>query len=364
MRIVVDNRSIEGMALKSTLALFSEADAGAMHPLIVAFADERLPASLLGWRPPQHTLPEIHGDWLALPATTDMLANGNYPAWCLNGSPGSRLDPALRKTLRFTVASAKAEMRSDGPAISGKASVRMGVLTHAEADILFAQGTDWVAGWPLPVTKPDIKGRGTEKRMIVVRLLQLVQANADIDELEALLKQDAGLAFKLLRYINSASNGLTLQIQSFQHAVMILGYKRLTRWLALLVLASGENPDLLPVMGISLRRAFFTERVGKLLFGDVDPDELFMTGMFSLLDVIFSQPFDVLLEKLSLPEAVSDSLRNHSEPYGPLLHLAQTIERDDPEAIRQSIEMLGLNVADVNRALMLAIRDADLVELG
>lgn len=64
----------------------------------------------------------------------------------------------------------------------------------------------------------------------------------------------------------------------------ILGNKRLSRWLALLLLASGEDPNQFPLISLSLRRGFFMERIGKWLLDGVNADELFFTGLFSLLD--------------------------------------------------------------------------------
>ena len=363
MRVLIDNDGVSDQDLAHTLALVSEIEATAAFPRILAFGAEALPASLANWQPPRNTMPELRGDWLPLTNVCDMLAAAKYPPWCVGGLPASTLDPALQLSLRYMVLTAVAGPPIPCPALIGKARIGTGIRSHADADAWFAKGNKWVAGWPLHMVAVPGKTRRTESRAIVLRLLQLLQANADIGDLELLLEQDVSLAFKLLRFINSAANGLSLQVQSLRHAVMVLGYQRLNRWLSLLLLASNEDPNLLPVMGISLRRAFFLERIGKPLFSDVDPDELFITGLFSLLDVIFSQPFDELLEKIHLPDAVSDSLRNHSDPYGGLLHLAQMIEGDDPVAIRDAIQVLGLVEADVNRALLLAIRDADELSL-
>jgi EAL and modified HD-GYP domain-containing signal transduction protein len=88
-----------------------------------------------------------------------------------------------------------------------------------------------------------------------------------------------------------------------------------------------------------------------------------MTGLFSLLNIIFEQPFDELVDQLNLSDDVSDSLVNFGGPYGLLLMLAEAIEGDDAAAIRAAIDMLGLDAGEVNRALLLAARDSDLVDL-
>jgi len=361
MRVVIDNRSVGDDDLRRTLAMVWEACAATTYPMILAFDDERLPVALQGWQPPINIFPEFHGEWLALPAAREILSADNYPHWCLNGMPGAALDVTLTASLAYSVAATNTIPAGASPSLRGKALIRTGARSQAEVNALFASGADWITGWPSQAIGARGKGRRTESTAIVLRLLRLAQTNADISELEVVLKQDVGLSFKLLRYINSAANGLSLEVKSFQHAVMILGYRRLSRWLALLVLTAIDDPNLRPIMGISVRRAFFMQRIGKLVFDDADENELFITGLFSLLDIIFAQPFDALLEKLHLPEAVSDSLRNHSEPYGSLLQVAQAIEGDDSAMIREVARDVGLKEEDVNLALLLAVRDADAV---
>ena len=72
----------------------------------------------------------------------------------------------------------------------------------------------------------------------IVHLINLVRQQASTDEIEEVLKKDAGLAFNLMRLINSAGFGVTREITSFRHAVMLMGLKKLFRWAALLLTAS------------------------------------------------------------------------------------------------------------------------------
>jgi len=58
----------------------------------------------------------------------------------------------------------------------------------------------------------------------VIELLNLVRKQASTDKIEEVLKKDAGLAFNLMRLINSAGLGLTHEITSFRQAVMLLGW--------------------------------------------------------------------------------------------------------------------------------------------
>ena len=68
---------------------------------------------------------------------------------------------------------------------------------------------------------------------IIEQLMQMVQDNVDVREMEKLLKCDATLSYRLIRHINSANFGLKVEIESLRHAVTMLGYAPLYRWLAL-----------------------------------------------------------------------------------------------------------------------------------
>jgi EAL and modified HD-GYP domain-containing signal transduction protein len=57
------------------------------------------------------------------------------------------------------------------------------------------------------------------------------------------LKNDPTLAFRLLRYINSPAFGLRVEVTRFRHAIMLLGYQRLKRWLALLLASASKDRD-------------------------------------------------------------------------------------------------------------------------
>ena len=107
--------------------------------------------------------------------------------------------------------------------------------------------------------------------------------------------RDPSLAFKLLRYINSPAFGLRVEISSFRHAIMLLGYQRLKRWLALLLATASKDVNLRPVMFAAVRRGLLME---ELVAGSGDEEmrsEMFICGVFSLLDRMFQESFAKLL---------------------------------------------------------------------
>ncbi|MBP6655809.1 MAG: HDOD domain-containing protein [Propionivibrio sp.] len=197
----------------------------------------------------------------------------------------------------------------------------------------------------------------------IIRVLNLVRKNAEVKEIEAALKQDVALSYKLLRYINSAGFGLSCEIQSFRHAVTILGYEKLNKWLSLLLATASKDPMAPALMHTALTRARLMELLSHGLVDRQEYDNLFITGAFSMLDALLGVSMEKVLESMSLPESICDALLGHGGVYGPFLELAKVSEGEDGAALAEQAGMLGLSADQFNRAQMQALQFAETMEL-
>ena len=196
----------------------------------------------------------------------------------------------------------------------------------------------------------------------VVRVLNLVRKNAEVKEIEAALKQDVALSYKLLRYINSAGFGLSCEIQSFRHAVTILGYEKLNKWFSLLLATASKDPMAPALMHTALTRARLMELLGRGLVDKQEADNLFITGAFSMLDALLGIKMETVLESMSLPEPICDALLGRGGIYAPFLELAKVCEEADGKAIADQAGLLGLSANQFNTAQMQALAFADTME--
>ncbi|MEO8626876.1 MAG: HDOD domain-containing protein [Betaproteobacteria bacterium] len=188
----------------------------------------------------------------------------------------------------------------------------------------------------------------------IVALMKLAKENAPAAKIEEALKRDAALSFKLLRYINSAGFGLSCEIQSFRHAVAVLGYQNLYRWLALLMVTAARQSASSALVTTAITRGHLAELIGANLFDAQERDNLFIVGAFSLLDAILQLPLDTIVEQIALPEPVLDALFRQEGAYGPILSLVEACESvDRSESADTALELaglLGLNPSQLNRA--------------
>lgn len=196
----------------------------------------------------------------------------------------------------------------------------------------------------------------------VLEILNMLSHDGDNREIEAGFKRDAALTFKLLRYINSVGFGLSCEIQSIGHALSILGRRQLYRWLTLLMVTAGENATSPALMKTSVTRGRLTELLGTSYFDKQERDNLFIVGVFSMLDVILEMPMEKVLEKVQLPDAVTDALLERQGIYGPFLQLAEACEDADRNRIVSLAESLQFDPNKVNDCHIAAL--AWVEELG
>lgn len=202
----------------------------------------------------------------------------------------------------------------------------------------------------------------TPSQTAILELISLVRKQASTDAIEEVLKKDAGLAFNLMRLINSSGFGMTREITSFRQAVMLMGLKKLFRWGALLLTLSRNGGPPHSVGSTAVVRGRLMELLALEIFDQELADEAFVAGIFSLLDTMLGMPMESALQLITVPEPVSDALLRREGPLGELLLLAQACESSDDGAFDHAAHALGLSSAQINGAHLQALAWADQVE--
>ncbi len=150
-------------------------------------------------------------------------------------------------------------------------------------------GCEYFQGYFFARPKVVAGKRIPEGRVAVLRLIaELQNPNVSVAEIERLIKQDASLSYKLLKYINSAMTGVAQRISNVRQAITLLGLSRIRVLATMLGMAHGnDKPHELLVS--ALVRARTCELVATRLRLS-EPSSLFVVGLFSLLDAMLDQP--------------------------------------------------------------------------
>lgn len=182
-------------------------------------------------------------------------------------------------------------------------------------------------------------------------VLRRLVAGADLVELDAMIRGDVALCWRLLRYVRTANFGLHVPVRSLWDALEMVGRARLERWIRLLL---DSVEDLSPIAarlahGAALR-GHAMELMGRDYFEPPEHSNLFLTGAFATLPAVTLKPMVEAVQSIALPNPVIDALVEGTGPYGALLSLVKALEQDQHQEIAALSESLSMSPVSLNKA--------------
>lgn len=174
-------------------------------------------------------------------------------------------------------------------------------------------------------------------------LQEINKPDIDFEGLESIVKRNVSLSYKLLKFINSAAFGFRTKITSIRQALVLLGINEIRKWISLLALRSlaKDKPD--EIMTCSVIRA----RLGELIAPGIGlqgcESELFMVGLFSMIDVLVGRPMSAILTDMPISEQIRLALMGKTCYYLDVLNMIKAYERGDWNTFIRYAEKLGLN---------------------
>ncbi|MEJ2681330.1 MAG: HDOD domain-containing protein [Gammaproteobacteria bacterium] len=205
------------------------------------------------------------------------------------------------------------------------------VENYAEFDLYRGMGFDYFQGYFL--SKPClIKEKGIpDSKMTVCRLLsQLARSDVEPSEVADTIMQDARLAFKLLKLLNSAAMGLPRELDSVKQAIIVLGLREMKRWAMLLAVSSvdGKPHELLVTALVRSRMCqLLAERMAQ------DSERAFTVGLLSLFDVLMDMPVERLFDALPFHADIRRAVLAYEGSLGGILSCVLHYEKGDWQRI-------------------------------
>lgn len=178
-------------------------------------------------------------------------------------------------------------------------------------------------------------------QMNYVRMLQAVSKDElDTREIENVIKAEASICYRLLRYLNSAIFAFSTEIHSIRHALSLLGEREIRRWVRLVAtLSAGQNKSS-ELVTLALSRARFCELVSpRVPHGDSD---LFLMGLLSLIDVMLEVPMSTILENIPIDQETKAVLLGGASRLRPVYQLMLAQESGEWESSREIGRQLKL----------------------
>ncbi|TQK04331.1 MULTISPECIES: EAL and HDOD domain-containing protein [unclassified Herbaspirillum] len=207
------------------------------------------------------------------------------------------------------------------------------------------EGFRWFAGDYALHPDSRLSQKNSISRARLLKLLGLVARDADAGELESLLKQDPALSYQLFKLVSSAAFGFSAHITNFTQAINLLGRRQLQRWLQLLLYARFPGDESAnPLLPRAAARAAMMESMAQRV--DCTREELdraFITGMFSLLDILLGMPLQDIIEPLKLPADIVNALTARTGRLGKLLDVVERSEYSRIPLRHADLEAAGLD---------------------
>ena len=227
------------------------------------------------------------------------------------------------------------------------------VASRRLVDLCLDELNAWgVAGWP---TDEVLDGYGKRlvqpARSVITRLLEAVDADDSNADIEALLRREPILAYRLLRFANSAGLGLRMPVDSLSRAVKALGYSQLRTWLREQLPRASHDLDLMPISTAMTLRARLMVQLQP--GGDPRPDEdAYLCGLLSQMDLLLGEPLPTVLARLPLSAPVKAALLQQAGPLRAALEIATALESDHTDRTRLLCELHQVEAKTVNRVLL------------
>lgn len=205
----------------------------------------------------------------------------------------------------------------------------------------------------LPVTK------GTHKvaplKINYIELMNLVNTeDFDLTKAADIIAHDTALVISLLRMVNHMA--VNSEITSIRHAAAMLGQKELKRWINTAVVNQlcSDKPN--EITRLSLLRAKFAENLAPAFELGRKASELFLTGLFSVLDIILDKPMEEALSLVKVSHDIEDALIRQSGIFAEPLYFIKQYEAGNWSEVSRLMILENLDTQTVYDAYIDALK--------
>jgi hypothetical protein len=346
---------------------------------LLSTTSPQLLADLLDLAPPTLARIEVADSLLRTPAIEHRLfrakQRGLQLVW--RGEPGRQPSPAhagafSQNILGLTAEEALAGLRAylhknkgARPNPSDTSPVRAGQIYETVASQALAehcldqQGASALLGWPSEDVLHNYRQSHIQpEKNVLLGLIKAINSDESMEMIEHLLGQEPLLAYRFLRYTNSAGLGLRHEIDALRQGLMVLGLSRTKSWLQDQLPHASTDLNLQPIRVSLVLRAQFMANLIDSGAGDALSREIYLCGLLSQIDTLLGDPLPLTLTSIPLPERVTAALLRKNGPYFPYLAVAASLETARPQTTHDLCDTHELNIEEVNLALLRTLANA------
>lgn len=199
----------------------------------------------------------------------------------------------------------------------------------------------------IPITKGE-----TEVSPLKINYLELMNIVNDVDfeltEAADVIGRDTALVVELLKMVNHIA--INSQVTSIRHAAAILGQRELKKWINTVITKElcADRPN--EVSRTSMLRAKFMECLAPVFGLGMKSAEVFLMGLFSILDIILNMPMEEALKKVTVSREIEDALVHRKGELANIYSFVVSYEAADWQEISRQLIMLNVDTNTIYQA--------------
>jgi EAL and modified HD-GYP domain-containing signal transduction protein len=192
-------------------------------------------------------------------------------------------------------------------------------------------------------------------KVTYIELLNVVNdPDFDLQKAADVIGKDAALVISMLEMVNHMS--INSEITSVRHAAAMLGQKELKRWINTAVTKElcADKPS--EITRISMIRAKFAENLASVFDMAGLASELFLTGLFSLLDIMLDQTMEECLKLVHVSKKIEDALLGNTGELWPVINLVYQYEDASWQEVSRLMILENLEMSRIYEAYTDALK--------
>lgn len=210
-------------------------------------------------------------------------------------------------------------------------------------------------------SKPSIISKVNDKVSIKTQYLrvlsELKKKESSYLTLTKLIETDVNLAYRLMR-VASTNKSEDLGC-SIQKTLIYMGYKRIERWINILMLQDLSNSKPSELLKLSLIRSKFGEFIAENSKYKNRREEVTMMCLFSTLDAMLDVPIEKALSGIALTDDVRNALINQSGELVQVFELISCYEKGIWEKVKIISSKINIDDEKLTQGYLKSLKYAD-----
>ena len=199
---------------------------------------------------------------------------------------------------------------------------------------------------------PVTVSKKTEVAPLKVNYIELLNIVNDVDfdlsDAADVIGKDTALVISLLKMVNRMS--VNSEITSIRHAAAMLGQRELKKWINTAVTNElcADRPS--EITRLSLLRAKFAENLAPLFEMALHSSELFLMGLFSVLDLILDKPMKEALAMVNVSRNIEEALIEDKGEFAAVLDFIRHYEAASWQEVSRQMLLRNIDMDRVYHA--------------